>query len=75
MNLYMCDFDKEYEVIKVNMPSNLKAKIYSLGVSPGVKIKKIYKSIFNDPTAYEVKLTTVALRNNDAKYIEVKECE
>lgn len=75
MNLFMCEYDKEYKVIKVNMPTKIKSKIYSLGITPGVKIKKIYKSLLGDPIAYEVKKTTIAVRNKDAKSIEVTEVE
>lgn len=75
MNLYMGKKNTIYEVVKVLAPSNIKNILYSLGVIPGVKIKKVFKSLFNDPVAYEIKGTIVAIRNEYVKYIEVTEVD
>lgn len=47
-------------------------RFLDLGFINGTEVEVLYSSPFNDPTAYFVKGTTVALRNNDAKKIIVK---
>ena len=38
----------------------------------GTPIKPVFKSPANDPTAYEVRSTLLALRKEDAKNIEIE---
>ena len=47
-------------------------RIYDLGLIENTVNKALYKSPFNDPTAYLVRGTVIAIRNNDAKKIFVR---
>lgn len=64
------------------LPIGKSAKIHSLtsnnlerrrmldfGLIPGSQITAVYKSPFGNPTAYLIKGTVIALRNEDAKKI------
>jgi len=67
------------------LPTGKSAKIHSLtsnnlerrrmldfGLIPGATITALYSSPFNNPTAYLIKGTVIALRNEDAKKILIK---
>lgn len=61
-------------VISVDHPDlEMKRRLYDLGFFPGVPIKKVLSSPKGDPLAYRVRGTTIALRNDDAQFIEVAE--
>lgn len=47
-------------------------RLLDLGIVPGTKIKARLKSISGDPTAYDVRGTTIALRKNQADKIFVR---
>jgi Fe2+ transport system protein FeoA len=46
-------------------------RLIDLGFYKGTAIKRVLTSPKGDPIAYRVRGTTIALRNNDAKYVEV----
>lgn len=48
-----------------------KKNIINLGVTEGSKIKCLYRSPFKDPTAYEIKNTILAIREEDSKNIMI----
>jgi Fe2+ transport system protein FeoA len=73
MNLFKTPMEKEYIIDSVEIKGKEQRRLFDLGLVPGSKIKKVFKSIFNDPIAYEIKKTTIAIRNEDAKFIEVRE--
>ncbi len=50
-------------------------RLLDLGIIPGSKIKVMYENISGNPRAYEVKNTLIALRNDIADLIFVKELE
>lgn len=50
---------------------DIKMRLYELGFVPGEKVKCIMKSPLNDPKAYFVKNTLIALRCDDSKNISV----
>lgn len=56
-------------VIENNIKTNNKQNITNLGLTKGTKIKCLYKSPFNDPTAYLIKNVILAIREEDAKEI------
>jgi ferrous iron transport protein A len=64
--------NKEYIIDDVEIKGKEQRRLFDLGIIPGAKIKKVFKSIFNDPIAYEVKKTIIAIRNEDARLIEVR---
>lgn len=51
---------------------NIKRRLLDLGLCENTKITPIFKSFFGDPTAYSVRDTTIALREEDSKNIFVK---
>ena len=50
-------------------------RIYDFGITENSVIRPVFKSPFGDPTAYLVKNTVVALRDNDSQYITVTPIE
>ena len=60
---------KEYIIDKVLVDDK---RFYNLGIIENSKIKVLYKSPFGNPTAYFVKGSIVAIRNDDAKLIIVR---
>lgn len=57
------------KVIKLNVNENLKRRLLDLGLVYGTEIKKLYKSPLNDPTAYLIRGSVIALREEDTKNI------
>lgn len=47
-------------------------RFYDLGIAKGVFITPVFKSIFNDPTAYMVSGSIYAIRNIEARLIKVR---
>jgi len=60
------------KVISINSKCNLKRRFEDLGIVRGSIIKCEFKSPFKDPTAYLIKECTIAIRENDSKYIKVE---
>ena len=58
-------------VIEIAKNSNLKRRFEDLGIIKGTTIKCEFKAPFNDPTAYLIKGCTIAIREDDSKYIRV----
>lgn len=73
MNLFKSKKDEEVVIEDLKIGGKEQRRLFDLGIVPGAKIKKRFTSIFKDPIAYEVKKTTIALRNEDARLIEVSE--
>jgi ferrous iron transport protein A len=46
-------------------------RILEIGFTPGQEIELINKSIFNDPLAFSVRGTLIAIRKNEAGCIKV----
>ena len=65
------EINKEAKVISIDSKSILKRRFEDLGIVRGTKIKYIFSSIFNNPKAYLIKGSTIAIRENDSKYIKV----
>ena len=64
--------DKEVEVIKVTCNDNIKRRILDLGIIEGTIIKPVFRSPLGDPTAYEIRGTIIALREEETSNIEVQ---
>lgn len=67
---------KERGVIKeITCDDNIKRRLLDLGLIEGTNIELVLVSPFKDPKAYEVRGTTIALREEDAKKIYIsKKC-
>jgi ferrous iron transport protein A len=46
-------------------------RILEIGFTPGQQIELINKSVFNDPLAFSVRGTLIAIRKNEADCIKV----
>ena len=62
---------KKAIIINIDNKSNLKRRFHDLGIMNGSIIQCEFKAPFNDPTAYLVKECTIAIREDDSKYIKV----
>lgn len=49
----------------------IRRRLLDLGICPKTSITPLFKSITGDATAYQVRGSTIALRNIDAKNINV----
>lgn len=65
------DMDKPYRVNKMNLPYQIKRRLIDIGLIPGTIIKKVLKNPFGEINAYEIIGSTIAIRDRDAKNIEV----
>lgn len=64
--------DKPCIIKKVNATSSIKRRFIDIGIIPNAKITKVLTSPFGGISAYSIMGTTIAIRNNDAKEIEVE---
>ena len=60
---------EEVTIKKVLTEGEIKKRLYDLGFIKGSKVKCVLKSPLNEPTAYFIKGTTIALRDELAKKI------
>ena len=56
----------------VELTGLLKRRILDLGLVPGTLVECVRRSPSGNPSAYHVRGTTIALRNEDADFIKVK---
>ena len=59
-------------VTEIKCKPKLKNRMSDLGLYEGAEVCPVMKSPFDDPRAYKVNDTLIALRNSDAKQIKVK---
>lgn len=59
------------KILSLNCSGPLQRRLLDLGLVQNTPIKSILKSPFGDPTAYEFRGSTIALREEDAKLIIV----
>ncbi len=57
------------KILCLNTNQALKRRLLDLGLVNGTTIKKLYKSPLNDPCAYLVRGSVIALRSEDVKNI------
>lgn len=62
---------KEGKIISLEVNESLKRRLLDLGLVYNTKIKCLYKSTFNDPKAYLVRGSVIALRDEDANKIYI----
>ena len=55
----------------IDNKSNLKRRLEDIGITKGSIIKYEFSSPFKDPKAYLIKGCTIAIRDDDSKYIKV----
>ena len=71
--MYLADINKlkEYKIKNINTNEITKRRLYDVGLIKDAKIKLLYKSPSNKIKAYLIKDSIIAIRNKDAKNIEV----
>lgn len=62
-------------VTKIDAMDKIKRRFLDLGIIPGTKITNLYESPFKDPKAYLIRGAIIALRKEDADYIQVSRME
>ena len=73
MKLLELKLKEEAVIKKVAHPDEqMNQRLLDLGFYPGGRVKMVLISPKNDAEAYEVRGTVIAIRNDDAKYIEVE---
>ena len=70
-NLSDLKINKTAKILDLYCSSNIKRRLFDLGIIKDYSITPIFKSPFNDPTAYLVKGTVIALRKEDSSKILV----
>ena len=63
---------KVVEIQKLDMEENIKRRLFDIGMIEGTKIKAILSSPWQDPIAYLVRGTMIALRKEDSQNIIVR---
>ena len=56
----------------INCDENIKRRLLDLGLCENTRITPLFKSFSGDPTAYDIRGTTIAIREDDCKHIYVK---
>jgi ferrous iron transport protein A len=71
--MYLADVNKlkEYKIKNINTNEITKRRLYDIGLIKDTKIKFLYNSPSNKIKAYLIKDSIIAIRNRDAKNIEV----
>ena len=72
ISLDKINLNEEYLIEDILVDEHILQRIYDLGLIENTIIKALYKSPFNDPTAYLVRGAVIAIRDNDAKKIFVR---
>lgn len=60
------------EVMDIKASGELRRRFLDLGIILGTKIKVLYRSSFGDPTAYLIRGSVMAIREDEAKFIKIK---
>jgi len=59
------------KISKINCNENLKRRLLDLGLINGTKIRAVLESPLGNPIAYKIRGSTIALRKEDSKLINV----
>lgn len=71
MTLNLLEIGQVAKIKKVAKNSELYQRFLDIGIIEGSTIECVLISPWNNPKAYRVKGTTIAIRNEDAKAIEI----
>ena len=72
MTLDKLDIDKCAIIINLNCKGDLRRRLLDLGLVHGTNIKTSFKNPIGNPIAYEIRGSTIALRKEDSKLINIK---
>lgn len=65
------DFGEKVTIKEIDLSHPSSRRILEIGFTPGQQIELINKSLFNDPLAFSVRGTLIAIRKNEADCIKV----
>ena len=71
MTLDKLDIDKYAVIMNLNCKGDLRRRLLDLGLVHGTNIQALFKSPIGNPIAYEVRGTTIALRKEDSRFINI----
>ena len=60
------------KVVDLECNNNIRRRLLDLGIVKGTKIIPLFKSPSGDPTAFDIRGSTIALRKEDANLIKIK---
>lgn len=63
--------NKKARVITISDKSLIKRRLLDIGIIPGIKIEKLLISPFKEISAYLISDALIAIRDEDASFIEV----
>lgn len=74
MNKYLSELNigEKGKIVSLNEELTMKRRLFDIGLIPGTQIECILKSPFQDPIAYFLRGTLIALRKKNAKNILVE---
>ena len=61
-----------WTVDHLNLSGPIRRRLHDLGLIEGTKVRCLYKSAWQDPVAYSIRSTVIALRNVDTRSIFVR---
>ena len=64
-------YGEKVKINNINSSHPSSRRILEIGFTPGEEIELINKSLFNDPLAFAIRGTLIAIRKNEADCIEV----
>ena len=71
MTLYDLKLNETGYVKSLNCADGVKRRLLDLGLIPGTKIVPLFVSPSGDPTAFEIRGTVIAIREEDTKLIDI----
>lgn len=72
MTLNQLPINSSSKVKVLHCNGNIRRRLLDLGIINNTPIKAVFKSPSGDPTAYEVRGSLIALRKEDANFIEIE---
>lgn len=60
------------KIIRLNIKGNIKRRLQDIGLIEGTTVKCELISPLGDPKAYRIRGALIAIRNSDAKYIDIE---
>ena len=66
------DINNNAVILDLKCKGDLRRRLLDLGLVNGTKIKASFKSPIGNPIAYEIRGTTIALRKEDSRLINIK---
>ncbi|MBR1802742.1 MAG: ferrous iron transport protein A [Clostridia bacterium] len=69
------ELGEQAKIVVLNCTGSLRRRLLDLGLVKNTEITPILRSPSGNPTAYEVRGSVIALREEDSKHIQIEKCE